>query len=71
MKRFQNCTSEQLFQGWREIGRQSKRWGKDISEWTRLSLSEALILSERGEEWRELVARSPVVPKRSPRLRIR
>ena len=56
-------------QGGRKRGRQRKRWEDNISEWTGLRLSEALRKSESREEWRELVARSSVVPQRSSRLR--
>ncbi|XP_052268619.1 uncharacterized protein LOC127869998 [Dreissena polymorpha] len=55
--------------GGRRRGRQKERWDDKVSEWTGMRLSEALRQSERREEWRELVARSSVVPQRSSRLR--
>ena len=58
-------------QGGRRRGRQRKRWEDNIPEWTGLKLSDALRESENRERWRELVARSSVVPQRSSRLRDR
>ncbi len=50
--------------GGRKRGRQKKRW-EDIKEWTGLELSDTLRKAESREEWRELVARTPVAPRRS------
>ncbi|XP_052271442.1 uncharacterized protein LOC127872153 [Dreissena polymorpha] len=55
--------------GGRRRGRKRKRWEENVSEWTGMRLSEAFRQSERRDEWRELVARSSVVPNRSSRLR--
>ena len=46
-------------------GRQRKRWEDNIPEWTGLTLGAATRKAERREEWRELVAKSSVVPQRS------
>ena len=48
-----------------------KRWEDNTPEWTGMTLGAAMRKAERREEWRELVARSPVTPQRSTRLRDR
>ena len=50
-------------QGGRRRGRQRKRWEDNIPEWTGLTLGTAMRKAERREEWRELVARTSVVPQ--------
>ena len=55
--------------GGRRKGRQKKRWEDNISEWTVLGLGEALRKTEDREEWRKVVARSSLMPRRSFRLR--
>ena len=52
-------------QGGRRRDRQKKRWEDNIPEWTGLTLGAAMRKAERREEWRELVARTSVVPQRS------
>ena len=52
-------------QGGRRRGRQKERWEDNIPEWTGLTLGAAMRKAERREEWRELVARTSVVPQRS------
>ena len=52
-------------QGGRRRGRQIKRWEDNIREWTGLTLGAAMRKAERREEWREMVARTYVVPQRS------
>ena len=49
-------------QGGRRRGRQKKRWEDNIPEWTGMTLGAAMRKAERRDEWRELVARSSVVP---------
>ena len=56
-------------QGGRRKGRQKKRWGDSIPEWTGLGLGETLRKAEDREEWRKVVARSSLMPQRSFRLR--
>ena len=51
--------------GGRKSGRQKKRWEDNIKEWTALQLSDTLRKAESRKEWRELVAKTPVVPLRS------
>ena len=51
--------------GERKRGRQKKRWVDNIKEWTGLRLSDTLRKAESREEWRELVAKTPVAPLRS------
>ena len=51
--------------GGRKRGRQKKRWEDNIKEWTGLHLSDTLRKAESREEWRELVAKTPVAPLRS------
>ena len=52
-------------QGGRRRGRQRKGWEDNKPEWTGLTLGAAMRKAERREEWRELVAKSSVVPQRS------
>ena len=58
-------------QGGRRRGRQKIRWEYNIPEWTGMTLGAAMRKAGRREKWRELVARSSVVPQRSTRLRDR
>ena len=51
--------------GGRKRGRQKKRWEDNIKEWTGLELSDTLRKAESREEWRELVAKTPVALRRS------
>ena len=61
---------EQFKEGrWR--GRQRKRWEDNIKEWTGLEWNIILRKAENREEWRKLVVKSTVVPRRSARLRDR
>ncbi len=56
--------------GERKRGRQRKRWEDNIVEWTGMKL--AVFLRETEDRgWRELVARSSVVPLGSARLQDR
>ena len=55
-------------QGGRRRGRQKKRWEDNIREWTGLELNQTLRKAERRDEWRELVLKSCVAPRRSSRL---
>ena len=55
----------------RRQGRQRKRWKDNIREWTGLEFGKSQKTVENGEEWRKLVAKSSLVPKRPPRLRDR
>ena len=57
-------------QGGRRRGRQRKRW-EDNKEWTGLKWNIILRKAENREEWRKLVVKSTVVPRRSARLRDR
>ena len=56
-------------QGGRRKGRQKKIWEDNITEWTGLTLGEALRKAENREEWRKVVAQSSLVPQWSTRLR--
>ena len=56
-------------QGWRQRGRQRKRWEDNIKEWTGLEWNMLLRKAENREEWRKLVVKSTAVPQRSARLR--
>ena len=51
--------------GGRKRGRQKKRWEDNIKEWTVLQLSDTLKKAESREEWRKLVAKTPVAPRLS------
>ena len=55
----------------RRQGRQRKRWEDNIREWTGLVFAKSQRAVENREKWRELVAKSSVVPQRPSRLRIR
>ena len=52
-------------QGGRKKGGQKKRWEDNIREWTGLQLSETFRLAEDRKEWRKLVVKSSVAPRRS------
>ena len=52
-------------QGGRKRGGQKKRWEDNIREWTGLQLNETLRLAEDRKEWRKLVVKSSVAPRRS------
>ena len=58
-------------QGGRRRSRQRKRWEDNFKELTGLEWNTILPKAENREEWRELVVKSTVVPKRSVRLRDR
>ena len=49
--------------GGRRQGGQRKRWEDNISEWTGLELGKSQGAVENREKWRELVAKSSVVPE--------
>ena len=53
----------------RRQGRQRKRWEDNIREWTGLVFAKSQRAVENREKWRELVAKSSVVPQRPLRLR--
>ena len=57
--------------GGRRQGRQRKRWEDNIREWTVLEFGRSQRAVENREKWRELVAKSSVVPQRPSRLRDR
>ena len=57
--------------GGRRQGRQKKRWGDNIREWTGLEFAKSQRAVENRGKWRKLVAKSSVVPKRPSRLRDR
>ena len=57
--------------GGRRQGRQKKRWGNNIREWTGLEFGKSQRAVENREKWRKLVAKSSVVPQRPSRLRDR
>ena len=44
-------------------GRQRKRWGENIREWTGLELGKSKRAVGNREKWRKLVAKSSVVPQ--------
>ena len=60
---------EQFKEGDKEADR--KRWEDNIKEWTGLGWNIILRKAENSEEWRKMVLKSTVVPKRSARLRDR
>ncbi len=49
--------------GGRRQGGQRKRWEDNISEWTGLEFGKSQGAVENREKWRELVAKSSVVPE--------
>ena len=57
--------------GGRRQGRKRKRWEDNIKEWTGLEFAKSHRSVENREQWRKLVAKSSVVPKRPSRLRNR
>ena len=46
----------------RRQGRQRKRWEDNIRKWTSLEFGKSQRAVENREEWRKLVAKSPMVP---------
>ena len=55
--------------GGRKQGRQRKRWEDNIRERTGLEFGKSKRAVENSEKWRELVAKSSVVPQRPSRIR--
>ena len=55
----------------RRQGRQRKRWGDNIREWTGLEFIKSKRAVENRGKWRKLVAKASVVPQRPSRLRNR
>ena len=55
--------------GRRRQGRQKKRWGDNIREWTGMEFAKSKRAVENREKWRQLVVKLPVVPQRPPWLR--
>ena len=51
--------------GSRRRGRQKKKWEDNITEWTGLELRNTLRSAECRNEWREVVARSTMMPLRT------
>ena len=57
--------------GERRQGRQKKRWGDNITEWTGLKFAKSKRAVENREKWRKWVVKSAVVPQRPQQLRDR
>ena len=57
--------------GGRREGRQRKRWGDNIREWTGLEFGKSQRAVENREKWRKLVSKSSVVSQRPSQLRDR
>ena len=55
--------------GGRRQGRQRKRWGDNIREWTGLEFGKSQRAVENRKKWRKPIAKSSVVPQRPSRLR--
>ncbi|GFO47102.1 endonuclease-reverse transcriptase [Plakobranchus ocellatus] len=55
--------------GGRRRGRQKKRWGDNIREWTGLEVSNTLRKAEDREKWKAVVRRSSAAPRWTPNLR--
>ena len=68
-----SCLAKSILQGTvkggRRQGGQRKRWEDIIKEWTGLELGKSQRAVENRGKWRELVAKSSVVPQRPSRLR--
>ena len=54
--------------GERRQGRQKKRWEDNVREWTGLEFAKSRRAVENRGKWRELVAKSSIVPQRPSRL---
>ena len=54
--------------GARRRGRQAK-WEDNIKEWTEMEFGDSLSAAEDTDLWKGIVATSPVVPRRPPRLK--
>ena len=57
--------------GGRRQGRQRKRWEDNIRKWTGLEFGRSQRAVENREEWRKLIVKSSVMPKRPSGLRDR
>ena len=57
--------------GRRRQGRQRKRWGDNIREWTGLEFGKSQRAVENRKKWWKLVVKSSVVPQQPSRLRDR
>ena len=55
--------------GGRRRGRQRKRWEDNIRTWTGLEFTKSQRAVENREKWRQLIAKSTVVPQRPSWLR--
>ena len=55
--------------GGRRQGGQRKRWEDNIREWTGLEFGKSQRAVENREKWRKLVAKSSVVPPRTPAVK--
>ena len=49
--------------GSRRRGRQKKRWEDNMKEWTGVEFGDSLRAAEDRERWKDIVARSSVVPR--------
>ena len=63
--------SQGTVKGGRRQGRQRKRWGDTIRQWTVLEFPKSQRAVENRGKWRKLVAKSAVVPQRPSCLRDR
>ena len=57
--------------GGRRQGRQRKSWEDNIREWTSLAFAMSQRAVKNRRKWRQLVAKSSMVPQRPSRLRDR
>ena len=64
-----NTILQGTMKGGRRQGRERKRWEDNIREWTGLEFAKSQRALGQRENWRKLVVKSFVVPKRPPRLK--
>ena len=54
--------------GKRKRGRQKKRWGDNIKEWTGMDFARSTRAAENRSGWKEIVANSSVVSRRPSKV---
>ena len=52
----------------RKRGRQKERWKDNLKEWTEMDFASSTRAAENRSRWREVVANSSVVPRRSTKV---
>ena len=64
----EKTTIQSTVKGKRNRGRQKKRWGDSIKEWTGIDLASSTRAAENRTRWKGIVANSSVVPQRPSKV---